>query len=822
MPREERHPEPVAITGVAITCALGNGTEEVWKAVRDGESGIALTRRLDVSRLTCRCSGEVGEVADPMAEFAGHEDWSVPRGRLDRASRLALGTALEAMVASGLKVSTMDTYRFGVAMGTSVGGLDEGEQFHWEVLRDGVDAARRDHLLSYPLYTAADALSIAFGLKGPKVVVSNACAAGANAIGFAADAIRDGRADAMLAGGVDVLDILSLAGFDSLKALDPEPTAPYSRSSGLNIGEGAALLVLESGRQAAERGATVLGYVRGYALTSDAHHATAPDPQGDGARRAMRRALDRSGLAPDQVDYVNGHGTGTPANDKAETRAVDAVFADAETPPISSTKSQIGHNLGAAGAIEAAISVLAIRDGVFPPTVNVDDPESIPRDIVPNRAREADLDVVVSNSFAFGGNNCALVLSRHPGKPARPAEHRVVITGAGVVSPLGVGREEFLAAVRAGTLAFGPDGATDTSMSGTHLTAEIPETDYRRHIDPAYARRVDQLGKFVLSAVRLGLADSGYTIDRGTRDRVGMVFGTCTGPMETIAKLTETIGTSGPDRVNPRLFPNSVMNAAPGHACLSLQLRGPLSTLATGCVSGLTALAYAADLVRAGEADAMFAVSADELTPMLHLGLDKLGLLAADEVRLYDRDATGFAIGPGGAAVVVESLESAQARGATVLAEIVGHAITSDGWRIAGNAQDGIAWSESFRRAIADAGIDPEEIGTVYGDARGTPALDLAEARAISNVWKPGQVRVANLNAQTGHLHGTTPMLAAVCAAETVGSGWAPRPAAARDPLPELAEHLSADVPDDDRDCLVTAANWGGTYASVVLRGWSG
>jgi 3-oxoacyl-[acyl-carrier-protein] synthase II len=368
-------------------------------------------------------------------------------------------------------------------------------------------------------------------------------------------------------------------------------------------------------------------------------------------------------------------------------------------------------------------------------------------------------------------------------------------------------------------VAITADGDTDTSLSSTHLTAEVPEKAYRKHIDPAYARRVDQLGRFVLSAVRLGLVDSGYTLNRETRERVGMVFGTCTGPMETIAKLTETIGTSGPDRVNPRLFPNSVMNAAPGHACLSLQLRGPLSTLATGCASGLTALVYAADLVRDGAADAMFAVSADELTPMLHLGIDKLGLLASDEVRLYDRDASGFAVGQGGVALVVESLDSAQARGATILAEVVGHAITADGWRIAGNAQDGVAWAESFRRAMDDAGMGPEEIGTVYGDARGTPALDLAEARAIASVWEPGQVRVANLNGQTGHVHGTTPMLAAVCATATVGTGWAPRPAGARDPLPELAAHLAAEAGDDDRACMVTAANWGGTYASVVLRG---
>jgi len=173
---------------------------------------------------------------------------------------------------------------------------------------------------------------------------------------------------------------------------------------------GAALLVLEDSSKAQERGATILGYVRAYALTSDAHHATAPDPRGDGARRAMQGALDQAALQPGDVDYVNGHGTGTPANDSAETKAVEAVFGADGTPPISSTKSQIGHNLGAAGAVEAAVSVLALRDGVLPPTVNVAHDAEVDRDIVPNEARPAEIDVVVSNSFAFGGHNVSLVL----------------------------------------------------------------------------------------------------------------------------------------------------------------------------------------------------------------------------------------------------------------------------------------------------------------------------------------------------------------------------------------------------------------------------
>lgn len=820
MDRVGQAPERVVITGVAITCALGDGAESVWKAIQDGQSGIKLTSRLDVSMLSCRYSGEIVEMPAVPTDAVHHAGWRRPTGRIDRATRLALAAAHEAIGAAGLALpGSLDPYRVGVALGTSVGGLDEGERFHWELLEHGVDATHRGRLLVYPLYTSADAISIALGVKGPKVVISNACAAGANSIGYAADTIRSGRADAMVAGGVDVLDILSLAGFDSLKALDPEPCAPYSRSTGLNIGEGAAILVLEAESVARDRGATVLGYLRGYALTSDAHHATAPDPAGSGARRAMLGALTEAGLEPSDVDYINGHGTGTPANDSAETKAVDTLFGTGR-PPMSSTKSQIGHTLGAAGAIEAAVSVLALRDAVLPPTVNVADPAALTRDVVPNMSRPAEPSVVVSNSFAFGGNNCALVLGRDPGPSEPSPDRRVVLTGAGVVSPLGVGRDEFLTAIRAGTVAIGPGGGTDTALSRTHLTAEIAEAAYRKHVDPAYARRLDQLGRLVLAATRLGVRDAGYPITRATSERIGMVFGTFTGPMETVGQLTRTIGTVGPHRVNPRLFPNSVMNAAAGHACLSLQLRGPLSTLATGCASGLAGLGYAADLIRRGAADAMIAVSADELTPLLHLGFDRLGLLADDEVRLYDRNPSGAALGPGAVALVLESADSARARGATILAEVAGHATTSDAYRVAGNDPSGQAWAESFRRAIADARLSPAEIGTVYGDARGTAVLDTAEARAVASVWQPGRARLANLNAQAGHLHATTSLLSAVCAAETVRTGWAPPIPSIVDPLPAVAGHLDWAGAEDDRPCLVTAANWGGTYVSAVLRRW--
>ncbi|MBT2418873.1 beta-ketoacyl-[acyl-carrier-protein] synthase family protein [Streptomyces sp. ISL-22] len=807
MSPNKRREVSVAVTGIGITCALGNGVEQVWRAVRDGVSGIGKTRRLDVSALSCQYSGEVQSVPVNGRRITG---------RQDRATRLALAAVDEAVSSAHLSLPEFDPYRVGVAVGTSVGGLDQGERFHWDVLEGGAAAGRPGQLTNYALYTSADAISVAFRLQGPKVVISNACAAGANSIGYAVDTIREGRADVMVAGGVDVLDILSLAGFDSLNALDPEPCAPYSRSTGLNLGEGAAFLVLEAESVARRRQAPVLGYVLGYALTSDAYHATAPDPAGSGASRAMRRGLAQASLTPDQVDYVNGHGTGTPTNDKAEAKAVADLFADSPSTPMSSTKSQVGHMLGAAGAMEAATCVLALRDGVIPPTVNVDDASRPPRDIVANTSRPQALDVVVSNSFAFGGNNCSLVLGRRPIPPALVPDHRVVITGAGPVTALGSGRQALVDALKAGTSAIGEARLTDLPLSRTQRAAEIDSAECRRHVDPAYARRLDQIGLLTLAASRIALSDAGLRITKANAERVGLIFGTFSGPIQTVAQLSETIGTVGPHRVNPRLFPNSVMNAAAGHACLALQIRGPLSTLATGCASGLSGLAYAADLVRRGEADVMLAVSADELTPLLHCGFDRMGLLSDTTIRPYDQAPSGMVLGAGSTALVVESLDHALSRGATILAEIRGHAVTSDAYRVAGNDPSGRAWAESFHRALADAGLSAGDIGTVYGDARGTAPFDLAEARAVAEVFQPGSVQLSNLSPYVGHVHSTTSLMSTVCATETVRTGWSPQTPAPTHPVEGVAEFLR---PRDGAGapCLITAANWGGTYVSLVL-----
>lgn len=800
--QQDRPVIPISVSGLAIACGLGDETNTVWTAVKRGDSGITPIRRLDVSSLRSRFAAELQ--SDPAGP--------------DRAVGLGVRVATAAVVDAGVDLADLDSTRVGVALGTSVGGLERGEQWQRDLLYEGVERTRRGLLLTYPLYTAADAISGVLGLRGPKVVISNACAAGANAIGWAADQIRLGRADLMVAGGVDVLDMLSLAGFESLKALDDQPCAPLSRSSGLNLGEGAGFVILESQESLRRRAGTAVAWFHGYGLSSDAHHATAPDPQGGGALRAMRRALAAGHAEPSQVGYLNAHGTGTPANDSAEPRAITALF-DPCIPPVSSTKSQIGHTLGAAGAVEAVVTVLALRDKVLPPTINVQERSAGPRplpDIVEKFARPTAIDLVLSNSFAFGGNNCALLFgAAAPTRSTGPGRRQVVITGAGAITGLGIGRAALTDAVDQGRSAIGQAQRLQLTHSRSQAVAELTG-EHLALVDRSYLRRVDQLGALVLAVARTSLKDAEVNVRRVGRERVGMVFGTFTGPLETVSELSRVITKEGPDQVSPRLFPNSVVNAAVGHACLSTQVKGPLSTLATGVAAGVQSIQYSADLIADGEASIMLALTADEITPELHLGYDRLGLLGSADSTPYAADTTGLVPGAGAAALVLEELHHALDRGATIYGEVLGQSNTADAGPIGGIDPEGEAWARGLALALERSDIAAEDLAAVYGDARGTEVLDRAELGAVLQAL-PGGATLANIGSMTGHLGATTAVASAVTALRTLATGWVPsvRGSPSTPSLLNLSGRRASD--DAPRHALVTSANWGGTYASVVL-----
>jgi len=411
----ERERRRVVITGLGLISPLGADVESSWAALRAGKSGIGPITRFDPTGLETTIAGEVKDF-DPLAYLDRKEV-----RRTDRFAQFSVAASAQALKDAGLEITADLAPRVGVAFGSGIGGVS--------TLVDNVIAHDKDPRRVSPFMIpmmiidmAAGEVAMKLQAKGPNLGTVSACASSAHAIGLAADIIRRGQADVMLAGGAEAgLIKIAIGAFNSMHALSrrndqPEKASrPFDRErDGFVFSEGGGCLVLEGLEFARARGARIIAEMTGFGSTADAFHITAPPQGAEGAVRAMRMALGDAGLPPDAIGYVNAHGTSTQANDGAETAAIKAVFGDhARRLAVSSTKSMTGHTLGAAGALEAIVCVLAMRDGVLPPTINqeVPDPEC-DLDYVPNAAREARVDHSLSNSMGFGGHNVALVLSR--------------------------------------------------------------------------------------------------------------------------------------------------------------------------------------------------------------------------------------------------------------------------------------------------------------------------------------------------------------------------------------------------------------------------
>jgi 3-oxoacyl-[acyl-carrier-protein] synthase II len=400
----------------AVTC-LGTGLEANWEALEAGRSGIGPITLFDAEKLATRIAGEVRGQFDP----AGHIPVKELR-RMDRYQQFALIAAGEAFEQSGLSLSEEDLFRCGIIVGSGIGGLATIET---NVIAVHERGPRVVHPLTIPkavINLAPGILAIKYGFKGPNFGVVNACTSGTTAIGEAFRMVREGRTDIMLAGGTEaVVTILSVASFNALRALscrneEPEKASrPFDLNrDGFVISEGAGMMVLESLEHARNRGAKIQGEIVGYGATDDAYHYVMPEPEGEGAYRAMKQALEDAGVEPAQIDYINAHGTSTDLNDKMETHAIKRLFGSAsQKVSISSTKSMTGHLIGAAGAVEAIYAVLALNKSVVPPTINLETPDpECDLDYTPNKAVAKDMEYALSNSFAFGGQNGSLALRR--------------------------------------------------------------------------------------------------------------------------------------------------------------------------------------------------------------------------------------------------------------------------------------------------------------------------------------------------------------------------------------------------------------------------
>ena len=407
----------VVVTGIGMITALGHNACDNWEAMAAGRSGIASITLFDPSGYESRVAGEVKDF-DPSKYMDRKE-----ARRADRVTQLAFVAANEALAQSGYDPASSSGEDFAVIIGTAIGGIATLIA-EYDTLRQKGPSRVSPFLMPMMLSDMTSGqLSIKLGARGVNYCLVSACASGADSIGEAANIIRRGDAEVALAGGTEAaITPISMAGFSAAKALttsnnDPATASrPFDKTrDGFVMGEGAGLLVLESEEHAITRGARILAELAGYGATSDAFHITQPDENGEGAARAMRKALKQAGLLPDDIEYLNAHGTSTLMNDKLETLAIKKVFGDyAYTLPISSTKSMTGHLLGAAGAVEAAVCIQAMQHSVIPPTANYRTPDpDCDLDYVPNVARSAGIEAAMTNSLGFGGHNASLIFRRY-------------------------------------------------------------------------------------------------------------------------------------------------------------------------------------------------------------------------------------------------------------------------------------------------------------------------------------------------------------------------------------------------------------------------
>jgi len=407
----------VVITGMGVLTPLGCELEVFWQNLLAGKSGIGLVTRFDTTDFDCKIGGEV-------KDFKPEDFMPIKETRrTDRFTQFAVGAARKAVADSGIDIANLDADRVGVLIGSGIGGMETIEDQVGTLLQKGPHRVSPFMIPMLIVNMASGYVSMLLGAKGPNLAVVSACATATHALGEASRAIVHNDADIMIAGGTEAaITKMGYAGFCAMKALstrngEPERASrPFdAQRDGFVMGEGAGVCILESLEHARKRHAKIYCEIAGYGITGDAYHMSAPAPEGEGAARSMAMALRHAKLNPDEIDYLNAHGTSTPVGDKCETQAIKTVFGPhAKKLAVSSTKSMTGHLLGAAGAVETAVCTLAIRDNIVPPTINYENPDpECDLDYVPNKARQIDVRACINNSLGFGGHNATLIVRRH-------------------------------------------------------------------------------------------------------------------------------------------------------------------------------------------------------------------------------------------------------------------------------------------------------------------------------------------------------------------------------------------------------------------------
>ncbi len=761
-----------AVTGIGVLSPIGNRPSDVLASLREARHGLAAITQFDASHFRTQWGGEIRGF-DPLKHMTADE----MREYEDPYLLYAIAAARAALADAGLDPASPGL-RTGAALvlGTCNGGLRSAEEeYRW--LQGKSDRPFDEGMnLRAQYYGFGKALARALGMGGETWIVTTACSSTTAALGLAQMLIRARRCSMALVGGSDSLCISNLSGFDGLKATAPGRTAPFSVPPGLNTGEAACFWVVESMEQVLLRGARCLGRILGHATTCDAYHPTAPDPRGDGVFRTLRNAMADAGLNASELGCVNAHGTGTEANDAAESRGIGRFLGGLSVPAVS-LKSFFGHCMGTTGLLEATANLLAMNEGFIPPTLNFTSPRpGCALDYVPNAPRRKAYSAFVSANYAFGGNNAAVVIGA-AGRPVIPrprADERVVVTGAGAVSAFGIGTAPLLAGLFAGHTAFSDIARLGVSGTRARLAGLVPDwapSAVDRRLDLAGMNRIS---RFAAVAGRLALDAAALRVSPRNAEDAGVVLGVSNGPPES-GHMNSVFSTPG-HQADVKSFSNIVANSTTGWVANALCLKGVNLTLAPGPHAGLQCLAFAWESLKDGRAGALLAGGADEIYPQMYRNYDRIGFLFQDaeeaDYRIRVESARRKIVGEGAAFLALETLSGARSRQARPLAEILGYGMSMDADGFSGQCLDPGGLVRACGTALARANMDADDIDAVVWAPQGN-AQDRKVLLALERLAgaRAGSIPLIATSMNTGTIETASAVMALAAMLESIRAG---------------------------------------------------
>lgn len=773
---------------MGVSTALGDSPEALADALRKGESGVRPIQHMDTRGLDVSHAGEV-------AGFEPHDFPPRDEERIDRATRLALYAASQAVESAGLGDGTVDAERAGIAVGMA-GSIQHD---NLPVTLDGdVNTEKRTSLYFARAVPRVQTAYLAnrLGLNGPQITFSVASVATGMALEQATNLLRSGRADVVLVGGGETLTIINATGMASLGITAQGPATPFSGDPGIAFGEAGAFIVLESLKHARERGASIEAEVRSSRSASDGYDAISNDPSGAGLHRAMRRALDDAGVDRDDVDWIKASGTGNRGQDLLETAAIKELYADADAiPPASSLESAYGHVLGVSPILGFIGATKAQQNGFIPPTAHFDtetERSGCDLDYVPNEAREADVERFLVNGIAFGGNNSAIVGSRvEPDADARaravaqppPEVDDIVLTGCGVVSPIGHGMDAFVDGLRAGTSGIGDVDRFDVSDNVATQAGLVTDFEPRRLAPSQTTRRLSPMATYGVTATALAFKNADLKSGIIDSESLGVLAGLSRGSVHTQERMFNILFSGRRGAMLGKQMLEMGRFSIATRVADNFNVEGYAGSIDQGLTGGLHALAYGAEHLRQHQdLDALIVLSADAICELFFDLYDALGVLATESFRPYGaldpslngRAESGMALGEGAVAFILERRDAALARDASPLAQVSGWALGTEGTAPLQPRPDAAGMRRVLTDALADAGTDeaplsPDDVDCVYGHGRGAAAYDSVEAQALRDIFaQRDSVPTGSVLGHTGVAEATSGLYSVAAAAASI------------------------------------------------------